>query len=53
MDDEKNFYRMVAFDDLKRAWKDYNRSIESTVVILREHGFTEEEILLLIEASRN
>lgn len=52
MDDEKNFYRSVAFDALQRAWKDYNLSVDSVVVVLREHDFSEEEISQLIEASR-
>lgn len=53
MHDERNFYRMIALDMLKDAWKMYNRRVESVVVVLREHGFTEEEITLIIEISRN
>ena len=52
-DDEKNFYRMVAFDMLIEAWKSYKGTVKSVVVVLREHRFTEEEIQKLIEASRN
>lgn len=52
MDDEKNFYRFVAFDVLQRAWKGYNLSVDSVVVVLRENGFSEEESSQLIEASR-
>lgn len=44
---------MVALDMLKEAWIMYNRKVESTVVVLRERGFSEEEIALLIETSRN
>lgn len=53
MHDERNFYRMVALDMLKDAWTMYNRKVDSVVVVLREHGFSEEEISLLIEVSRN
>jgi hypothetical protein len=52
IDDEKNFYRLVAFDILLRAWKEYARTVESQSVVLREHGFTELEIQILIESSR-
>lgn len=52
MDDEKNFYRLVAFDILVKAWKEYARTVESQSVVLREHGFTELEIQILIESSR-
>lgn len=52
MDDSKNFYRFVAFDALQMAWKDYNLSVDSVVVVLREKEFSEQEISQLIEASR-
>lgn len=51
--DERNFYRIVAFDALVQAWKEYNGNVEAIVVVLREHRFSEEEIQQLIEASRN
>ena len=52
MNDERNFYAMVASDMMKDAWKRYLASVEATKFVLRNHGFTEEEIQKLIEDSR-
>ena len=53
MNDEKNFYRAVAYDMMKDAWNRFNASVNSVVVILREHGFSDEEIQQLIEDARS
>jgi hypothetical protein len=42
MNDERSFYAMVASDMMKDAWKRYISSVEATIVVLRNHGFTEE-----------
>ena len=53
MNDGKNFYTIVAMDMLKDAWSRYNGTVESVSSVLREHGFTDEEIQKLIEDSRS
>ena len=53
INDEQNTYRIIAMDMLKTAWNSYNATIRSVTSVLREHGFSDEEILQIILDSRN
>jgi len=52
IDDEKTVYRIIGFEALCLAWKEYNRSVDGIVVVLREHHLSDAEIQQMIEESR-